>query len=343
MSHLYLKTLADDAKYWYRRFMQTTLKQKIAIIGAGIAGISCANTLVAAGQTIMLFDKARGPGGRMSTRRIATDMGEASFDHGAPFFTVQDANFAAIVANWHSLGLVARWPQAGADAWVGVPAMNAPLKHMAQAHIVHWSAKVEALTRSADGWQLQGQDLTDDCFDQVVVAVPAEQAASLLEPFDAAMARKATTTPSKPCWTVMLAFAQPLPTAHKTLANRGVIGWAGCHASKAGRTGPETWVVHANATWSATYLEADTKWVNQVLMAELAECLNVPLPEPLCAAAHRWRYAHAGAEGSAKLFNAALGLGVCGDWLIGPNVEAAWLSGAQLGKIITEHICTPAV
>ncbi|MEY2842360.1 MAG: hypothetical protein RI920_397, partial [Pseudomonadota bacterium] len=41
----------------------------IAIVGAGLAGLSCAQALVQAGHTVHVFDKSRGPSGRMSTRR----------------------------------------------------------------------------------------------------------------------------------------------------------------------------------------------------------------------------------------------------------------------------------
>ena len=37
----------------------------IAIIGAGIAGLSAARALHKAGHTVHLFDKSRGSGGRM--------------------------------------------------------------------------------------------------------------------------------------------------------------------------------------------------------------------------------------------------------------------------------------
>ncbi|MDP3490273.1 MAG: FAD-dependent oxidoreductase, partial [Phenylobacterium sp.] len=43
---------------------------KIAIIGAGMAGLSCAEALSDAGHAVQVLDKGRGPGGRMSTRRI---------------------------------------------------------------------------------------------------------------------------------------------------------------------------------------------------------------------------------------------------------------------------------
>jgi len=55
-----------------------------------------------------------------------------------------------------------------------------------------------------------------------------------------------------------------------------------------------------------------------------------PLPTPLTATAHRWRYARSGAAGDGCLWNPNLRLGACGDWLIGPRVEAAWRSGRRL-------------
>ena len=42
---------------------------RIAVIGAGVSGALCAQALAQAGAQVELFDKARGPGGRMATRR----------------------------------------------------------------------------------------------------------------------------------------------------------------------------------------------------------------------------------------------------------------------------------
>ena len=62
----------------------------VAIIGAGIAGLSCASALQQAGIRVRVFEKSRGVGGRMSTRR-----GEGwECDHGAQYFTVSDDLFA---------------------------------------------------------------------------------------------------------------------------------------------------------------------------------------------------------------------------------------------------------
>jgi predicted NAD/FAD-dependent oxidoreductase len=274
---------------------------------------------------------------------METPLGEARFDHGAQYFTARDPGFAAVVAGWQARGVAAPWPDAGPDAWVGVPGMNAPVRHMAAAHRVHWSARIDALARDGAGWQLAGDGLPDGQdaarYDAVVMAVPAEQAAPLLRPWDEAMAAPAAATLSAPCWTAMFAFAAPLPAPATTLRRHGPIGWAARDSAKPGRSGPESWVVQASPEWSLAHLETDGAWVREQLLAALGAALGrmpgaLPghaLPYPVAATAHRWRYALSGAHGTGLLFNPALGLGACGDWLIGPRVEAAWLSGDRLG------------
>jgi renalase len=59
------------------------MPKDIAIIGAGIAGLACAQRLQDGGCSVTLFDKGRGAGGRMATRRVTTPFGEIAFDHGA--------------------------------------------------------------------------------------------------------------------------------------------------------------------------------------------------------------------------------------------------------------------
>jgi renalase len=313
--------------------VQRTSK-KIAIVGAGLAGLACADQLAAAGHNISLFDKARGPGGRMSTRRIETAIGEASFDHGAQYFTARDPDFLTLVLKWQSLGLAALWDEAGPDAWVGTPSMNAPIKHMAAAHDVAWSAKIDQIERDDAGWRLVGENAPGHAFEHIVLAVPAEQAAPLLEPWDVAMAKAAAATQSAPCWTVMLAFADTLPVQSKILRDSGAIGWAACNSSKPGRTGPETWVIQASPDWSQDNLECENADIIERLIAAFAANLNMTIPTPLIAQAHRWRYARSGAVGSDMLFNPSIRLGACGDWLLGPRVECAWLSGTALGRIV---------
>ncbi|MGC6400387.1 NAD(P)/FAD-dependent oxidoreductase [Sphingomonas sp. FW199] len=309
---------------------------RIAIIGAGMAGLSAADALMAAGHAVTLFDKGRGPGGRMSTRRMALPDGtDVQFDHGAQYFTARDAGFAAAVEGWAQAGVVARWPVAGADAWVGTPGMNAVIRAMAAAHDVHWATRIDALVADGAGWRLTGADEAP-AFDAAVIAVPAEQVAALASPHLPHLAAAAEATRSDPCWTMMAAFPDRLAIDTDTLRDAGAIGWAARNSAKPGRTGPEAWVVQGSPAWSAEHLEEDAPAIADALLAELAAHAASPLPPPLLLTAHRWRYARSGGHGGAAMWDADRRIGACGDWLIGPRIEAAWLSGRALANRIID-------
>lgn len=308
---------------------------KIGIIGAGLAGLTAARALAEGGHEIMLFDKARGPGGRMSTRRVETAQGMAFFDHGAQYFNVRDPGFAAEVARWEAAGVATRWPAAGDNAWVGRPGMNAIIKAQAADLDVRWNCRIDELVRDGEGWQLVHSEGQESC-DTAIVAVPAEQVAPLLAQIAPDWSELAATTLSQPCWTVMAAFAERVAIDADGLRDAGAIGWAARNSAKPGRTGPESWVIQGSPTWSAAHLEDEADTVIAALMGDLAEAAGSPLPATLAVQAHRWRYALCGAAGRTALWSEDLRLGVSGDWLIGPRIESAWASGRALAAAIVE-------
>ena len=107
----------------------------IAIIGTGIAGLSAARALRDAGHVVQLFDKSRGSGGRMSSKR--SDAG--SLDMGAQYFTARDRRFLDALQHWREEGWVDEWKPAlyqyrdgvlspspdEQPRWVGTPRMSA--------------------------------------------------------------------------------------------------------------------------------------------------------------------------------------------------------------------------
>ena len=94
---------------------------RIGSVGEGMAGLACAEEWTRFGHAVLLFDEGRGPGCRMSSRRIQTSVGEAYFDHGAQYLTVRDNAFRRQVAAWASEGVAAAWPSVSSDAYVGGP------------------------------------------------------------------------------------------------------------------------------------------------------------------------------------------------------------------------------
>jgi len=66
---------------------------RIAIIGAGMAGVSAGRLLADRGHTVTLLEKSRGCGGRCATKRWEGHI----VDHGAQYFTMRHPDFCAAV------------------------------------------------------------------------------------------------------------------------------------------------------------------------------------------------------------------------------------------------------
>ncbi|MDC0887289.1 hypothetical protein OAS19_05820, partial [Altererythrobacter sp.] len=167
----------------------------------------------------------------------------------------------------------------------------------------------------------------------IICAIPAEQAAELLREVAPDFAAKAAAVKSQPCWAVMVRFAASLDLGD-TFRGKDV-AWAARNSAKPGRGDGENWVIHASPEWSRNHLELEQDEVAALLLDRFFAETGVAASAPVHAAAHRWRFAMVGkAEGAPALWDADNGLGVCGDWLGGPRVENAWLSGRELADLI---------
>ena len=319
----------------------------IAIVGAGLAGLSCAQSLAEAGVPVRLFDKGRGPGGRMSSRRANTPLGELRFDHGTPYFENPSAEFARVVEDWISAGVAAQWSprtaqltESGlvtdppfAPKFVGTPGMSAVIRHVSDGLDVEWTHRVETIEGGVGTWQLrfEGGSVAGP-FEAVFVAVPAEQAVPLLQPIAPAIAETARRIQSGPCWSAMLAFDHPIDTSFDLAEGAyGPLARLIRESSKPGRVPGEAWTVQSSTDWSRTHLELDPDAVQAQLVDAFRSLTGAP--EPVHAAAHRWRYARpANAPGCACRLERSLSIGACGDWHLGDTVEAARQSGQALAR-----------
>lgn len=318
---------------------------RVAIVGAGISGLSCAARLIETGHEVELFDKARKPGGRLSTRRREG----FAFDHGAQYFTVRDERFGEAVQSLETRGFVAEWSgrivalQAGAvdevgdsvRRLVGTPGMSAVARGLTPDCPIHAATRIRGVERAGDGWTLRSEmGEARSGFDAAVIAVPSAQAAPLLDPAPA-LADRATSCEMKATWALMLAFAGPLDLDFDAaFVNDSPVSWISRNSSKPGRSGGETWVIHGAHAWSEKHVEREPDWVQAQLTAALVE-QGLEVPEPSFSDLHRWRYA-APLDPLPEpcLWDPNLRIGACGDWCGGPRVEGAFLSGLAMAARI---------
>ena len=315
----------------------------VGIIGGGMAGLACATELARRGIASTVFDKGRGPGGRMATRRADVGDREVRFDHGAQYFTARDPAFIAICQEWQRQGVIAPWPAAGDKALVGIPGMNAPLRHMAETLDVRWGVRADSISRIGDCWRVIVGDEAQD-FARLIVAVPAEQSAILLAELMPEIARHAAATKSDPCWAVMALFDGRLDIAADVLRDEHApMRWAARNGAKPGRERLETWVIHGSPEYSREVLEQTPDEICPMLLAHFFDQAGIAPVEPIHSSAHRWRYARVplpAERGFSDLavWDRANGLGVAGDWLAGPRVEDAFLSGKALAELIAHDL-----
>lgn len=302
---------------------------RIAVVGAGMAGAACAHHLALAGCTVTLFDKARGASGRVSTRR--TDM--AHYDHGAQYFTAQSAAFIAQVSDWQQRGVVAQWQprvvKPDSQQWfVGTPDMPSIVKDLVKNIDLHVNTRIERIEPIAyrdqpekgegvtsasqqsfqaqhDGvtnpisWQLtsdKGEVFAD--FTDLIIAVPPAQALPLIQPVASSMVGLLSSIDMLPCWTVMLSTTEPVTTALLFEAERVVdhptLVWWARNDSKPGRVqhaGQADWVIQATADWTQTHLNTDPADVIRLISDAFWRHIGVQTaPLVQQAMAHRWLY-----------------------------------------------------
>lgn len=319
---------------------------RIAVIGAGLAGLACASALQEAGLHVTVFDKSSGPSGRMSTR-----CGDGwQCDHGSQYFTASDRDFRAEVGRWERAGVAALWEpvvhlidsngnremEARNERFVGVPRMTAPAAWIARSLRMQYGATVTGLAREGGRWRVTTalSAPAEPLYDYVLLALPAPQAALLVRDLAPRLAAYAQGADMFGCWAMMLRYREPLDLGFDAaFVQQGPLRWIARDSSKPGRSGPETWLLHASPEWSRANLEQGQAVVAESLLEAFAE-LGAPVPQAWTA--HRWRYASTWpAQTPSFLWEPEQGIGLCGDWLAGGTVEAAWLSGRALATSVS--------
>lgn len=290
---------------------------RVAIIGAGIAGLSCARRLAELGHAAIVLDKGRRVGGRCATRRARLDDGSTlAFDHGAQFATARGAAFATMLG-------AAKAREWADDRLVPTPSMRALPEAMADGVAVSLGVEIVSAERDADAWRLLDKaGVAHGPFDRIVCTAPAPQAARL---FPEAADRLAGVEMA-PCWALMVGFEAPWEPGFDLREDLGVLGLLAREGAKPDRArAPDRWMVHATPDWSRANLECEKADARGLLLTALAEIF--PLPPVIHAAAHRWRFARVEAPLGMPFLETSFGVILAGDWCLGARLEAAFDSG----------------
>ena len=323
---------------------------RIAVIGAGMAGLNAAQTLADRGYDVVVVEKSRGAGGRMSTRRQEG----FRFDHGAQYFTARDPGFLRQVLAWQKRGLVKEWEPriavvgdhnrngetSNTKRYIAMPSMNSICRALAeQLTDCRFGWQVQALERTETGWVLHSD--TDETLkaDFLLCTMPPEQASTLLA--DPVIDQLLSRVEMLPCWALMVVLDRPLLAENDAaFINQGPLSWVASQSARPGRPSVHAWVLHASPEWSLKHLDRSSEDVAGLLLEAAGSLPQARRFTVKSAIAHRWRYALARQPLEVEvLWIGSRRLAFAGDWCHGSRVEGAFLSGfAAARKIIGSTI-----
>ncbi len=341
----------------FNQTFDTPVIRRIAIVGSGLSGLTAAIQLVELGHDVTVFEKSRGPGGRLASKRVI----DGSADMGAQYFTSRNPEFLPFLRKFGGDGIFAPWDgrfgfQTSAGQWqpfpqetrfVGTPRMTAITRALS-AHVrVVTETRVGALARNDQSWAVYdtaGDPLGD--FDQVIITAPPAQTRDLLA--DSGLDRLASHLEDPvsrvlPCWAIAAHFpVSPWPHHEGMRCQHPALFWVANNSSKPGRENRgQWWVLHASPSWTEDHVDTPAEEVANELLEAFRELTGFQTgPDDIVT--HRWLYARSeGGEQPGHLWFPDYGLGLAGDWLSGGRVEGAFDSASGLVAELNAGSVTP--
>lgn len=325
--------------------------RSVAVIGSGLAGLTAALLLHQQGIKATVFEKSRGPGGRLASRRLS----DSSADIGAQYFTIRNPAFLSFLEQRAGTECFALWQglfgyQQGPDHWeafpdeqryVGVPRMTAISRALAADVNLVAETRIASLDGGHDGHTLvttEGQRIGP--FDAVVITAPPAQARDLLQ--DSSLTQLAAELDDpvrhmQPCWAVAAHFpSTPFNRYDGMRVKSDILSWVANNSSKPGRDDDgQWWVLHATSEWSQANVDGPAKQVAGTMIGEFQAVTGTDLV-PDNVVTHRWLYAKSSDPAMpGYCWFADQRIGFAGDWLSGGRVEGAFNSASALVQAIT--------
>lgn len=324
--------------------------KKIAIIGAGLAGLTAAHFLRQKAD-ITIFEKSRGVSGRLSTRRAEP----YHFDHGAQYFSARTDQFKDFIQPLIHSGVIEPWNARFVDIsnreissvksgddhdsyYIGVPGMNAIGKYLSRDLDVRLGGRIDSIFKNENSWVLLDEHNQEfGGFDWVIAATPANQAVEIL-PSCFQELQSLKNIIMKGCFSLMLGFEQPLALNFDAARVHGEdIGWIAVNNSKPRRADAYSLLVHSTNDWADKHMDDEHDKVMTYLCDITSELIGYDVSTAQHKALHGWRYANADKrKGQTHFIDHGGQLGACGDWCIEGRVEAAFTSASSLANEMLE-------
>lgn len=310
---------------------------RIIVVGAGLSGLMAARECALHGHEVIVFDKGRGVGGRLATRRIK----DATLDHGAQFFTVRSDEFQSRVDDWITAGVVREWcrgfsEEDGHPRYVGTHGMTSIAKYLAIGLDVRLSTLVFSLSRAEPDWVVTTDDGVAHHANRVILTAPVPQSFSLMFGGGIEMPADLRNTD----YDRTLGLLVTLDSNNHNVTSPGgmqfpdtVFSFIGDNTAK-GISDTPALTFHANPEWSLANFDLTNREIHDALLEAATPWLGTAVVTS--SEMKKWRFAN-----PKKIWPDACWvddsgtLAIAGDAFAGPRVEGAALSGLAAARTLS--------
>ena len=304
----------------------------LLVLGSGIAGLAAARLAKNDGKSVLLIDKGRRLGGRVSTRRQDGFV----FNHGAQFVTAKGTEFANLLAKAKMAGNIKDWQISNEKiVQIGTPSMRDLPQFMAAGLMINQQTEITKIIHHGGHLGFFDKDGLVATGRQAIITAPAAQTAKLLADIYPELAATAGLASYDPCWTIMLGLEDDHGLGTEPLRDKaagialGVPEFTRSN-QQSGAVAPAL-TIQATGAWSQQHLQDNPQMVIESLCQIWRDLSGKTIGNISTATAHRWLYAKVttAAPSAAPRLSHDGKLAIAGDWLGGPRVEQAFDSGQQ--------------
>ena len=321
---------------------------KFCIIGSGISGATIAN-LLSKKHSIVLFDKARGPGGRASFKRLK---GKIGFDHGTQYFSPKTKEFKKFTTNLIKKKILKVWR--GKHIFlntkkkenkkhlkiIGKNGNNDISKYLLKNINCNYQTELKRISYKKKLWHLLFCDGKTRIFENIILTCPFPQLKKLSKKFIN------DTFLNKPIKmdaniTTMIAIKKNKKVISSYFFEDPVLGWAGNENSKKRfKSKYDLWTLQSTFNWANKIInknKENKKKNSKIMIEKFFKLSNTKKTKVYLSLNHGWKYSSNSKPFRIKSYwDSKKKLGVCADWFVGPRLEAGWISANDLFKKISK-------
>ena len=312
------------------------------VIGSGISGATIAN-LLSKKHTIDLFDKARGPGGRASFKRLDKIKG---FDHGTQYISPKTPAFKKFIKELIRKKVLKNWggkhlfldqikkEKKNHTKIIGRKGNNDINKYLLKNINCYFQNELQKIDYKQKKWILTFTDGKKKIYEKLILTCPFPQLLKLAKKFikNPFINKKVKMDANI---TVMIVIKKTNKNISSYFFNDKILGWAANENSKKRfKSSLDLWTLQSTYNWANKKINKnrENKDLNsKVLINQFFKLTGIKKSKILFSLNHGWKYSsNSTALNMKSYWNSSLGLGVCADWFIGPRLESGWISANDL-------------